>query len=122
MKMTRIIGVGVASIMASALAFTAQAADMRVPAYRAPAATVFSWTGCNAGGQVGALWVRNFNSDTRWIYGGQGGCNWRQPGSTFVWGVEGDLAGAGRHDSDLVRVGTEASLRLRAGVTVDRTL
>jgi opacity protein-like surface antigen len=52
--MTRIIRVGVAGI-ASALALTAQAADMRVPAYRVPAATVFSWTGCYAGGQLGAL-------------------------------------------------------------------
>jgi outer membrane immunogenic protein len=108
--------------MACALAFTVQAADMRVPAYRVPAAAVFNWTGCYAGGQVGALWTSNFNSASRWLYGGQVGCNWQQPGSTFVWGVEGDLAGASRQDSDVVRVGTEGSVRVRAGFTANRTL
>jgi opacity protein-like surface antigen len=57
MMMTNIVRVGVATFITSALAFTAQAADMRRPVYRAPAAAVFSWTGCYAGGQLGGQWA-----------------------------------------------------------------
>lgn len=51
MTMTRTIQVGVASMIASIVALTAHAADMRRSVYKAaPAVTVFNWTGCYGGG------------------------------------------------------------------------
>ena len=157
--MKSIVWTGVATVMASALTLTAQAADRRVPVYKAPvAATVFNWTGCYGGGQLGGQWAhvtagiiypgdaihsgvaasRDFNSDGRFLYGGQIGCNWQAPGSAFVIGVEGDLIGLERRDADgqifrfiapstdhfntTDRYSSQGSTRLRAGYAVDRTL
>jgi len=94
------------------LAAPAIAADLPVKARpMAPIATVYNWTGCYIGGNVGGKWVRTSGSltvgptavtatDTRsfgdadsttLIAGGQVGCNYQPVGSNWVFGVEGDF-------------------------------
>ena len=79
---------------------------------------------------------RDFSSDGPLLYGGQIGCNWQPAGSRFLVGVEGDVAGlsdnsfqrevfrfavpATDHFDATGKLGTQASLRLRLGVTFDR--
>jgi outer membrane immunogenic protein len=83
--------------------------------------------------------TRDFDGDGSFLYGGQIGCNWQQPGSRFVVGVEGDIAGlsGGGFGGEVFRFGApvatdhfnatghfanEGSLRLRGGYAVDRML
>jgi outer membrane immunogenic protein len=84
---------------------------------------------------------RDFNSnDGNFLYGAQIGCNWQPTVSGFVLGVEADVAGINRNDGAGVeifrfaapvatdhfnttgRFGTQASLRLRGGLTFDRMM
>src|SRR4051812_22713065 len=106
MAMTSFIRVGIAAAATTAIAFafTAQAADMRTPVYKAPV-FAYNWTGCYIGGQVGGqrghltgavnypgdafghaafTTARDFEGDGTFIYGGQVGCNWQPVGSAFV--------------------------------------
>jgi outer membrane immunogenic protein len=88
----------------------AMSADMPVPFYKAPppAAPVWSWTGCYAGGHGGYLWGSDEWTnrtpggafDNQWLgghrtinaFGGvQGGCDYQFAGG-FVIGVTGDHA------------------------------
>jgi outer membrane immunogenic protein len=158
--MLRFIRVGIAAAAATILTtFTAQAADMR-PIYKAapPPAPVATWGGCYIGGQLGgqrAHWnaginypgdafghpaanvSREFDSDGAFLYGGQIGCNWQPVASSFVLGVEADVAGTNRdvggeifrfpalttdHFNTTGKFGTQASLRLRGGFAFDRVL
>jgi outer membrane immunogenic protein len=124
--MTILVRVGIATAAATALTFAAQAADMR-PVYKAaPVASVYNWTGCYLGGQIGAQrgqWTgdvnypagdllghpavvasHDFTNDGNFVYGGQIGCNWQLTGSSFVLGVEGDvLAGSGSVGGEIYR-------------------
>jgi outer membrane immunogenic protein len=95
----------------------AMAADLPLkapPPYVAP----FSWTGCYVGAHWGWGWAKKtgdgtftdtdntppteaislgtFNNDkmTGGIFGGQLGCNYQWPGSQWVVGIQGDIAGA----------------------------
>jgi outer membrane immunogenic protein len=111
MPMTRIVRVGLATAAATAMAVSAQAADM--PLYKAPVpvAAPISWTGFylggNAGGSIGTDSTRQtatFRSTalgtnelldsagrynpTGWVGGGQIGYNFQV--STFVFGLEAD--------------------------------
>jgi outer membrane immunogenic protein len=105
----------------STVAFTqiASAADMPVkaPAYNAPVATAYNWTGCYIGGHVGYGWGRKHNTDNSnsdWFLGqaidvdthgvlggGQVGCNY-QFTSNFVIGIEGTLSAADINGSTTV--------------------
>jgi outer membrane immunogenic protein len=148
-------GALVAAVMAAPLA--AEAADIRAirPVYKGPPPiTVYNWTGCYIGGQIGGQWTRwragvtypttapvvaaarDFEDDGSFLYGGQLGCNWQEPGSIFVVGLEGDIAGrsgnsfggevlrfavpATDHFDARGRIGTQVALRLRLGLTFDR--
>jgi outer membrane immunogenic protein len=83
----------------------AGAADLPVkapltPAYGPPP---FSWTGCYVGANIGGAWAQNNwtdslfglswgnTSNTRFIGGFQGGCNYQLSNPGFVVGVEGDF-------------------------------
>src|SRR5436190_1306793 len=110
----------IALVFASASAATlfsdpAGAADlrpaMRAPPPMAPAAPVFSWTGCYVGAHVGWGWghangtqnssfsfgpnagARSTGINTNGgLFGGQVGCNYQWAGA-WVVGVQGDFAG-----------------------------
>ena len=90
---------------------TAGAADLRMPLKAPPPlAPAFSWSGCYVGAHWGWGWGNkkgqglSNGSPTSWgsfdnrvsgpIFGGQLGCNYQWPGSNFVVGVEGSIAGA----------------------------
>ena len=117
--MTRFLQVGIAAAAATAMTFSAQAADM--PVYKAPMAPVPSlgWTGfylgANAGGSIGTDSTRQtatFSSTalganglldssgrynpTGWVAGGQIGYNWQV--SAFVFGLEADWQGSLQKD------------------------
>jgi outer membrane immunogenic protein len=160
--MTTFIRVGIAAAAAViVMTATAQAADMR-PVYKAPpAAAVYNWTGCYLGGQLGGQrahvnvgvnypagdalghpavnTARDFDSDGRFIYGGQIGCNWQPVGTSFVLGIEGDVVGVNRgdaggeiyrfaapfatdHFNSSDRFGAQGSLRARLGFAIDRAM
>src|SRR6266487_3348349 len=96
---------------------SANAADLRAPAYKAPPPVaapvpVFSWTGCYIGAHVGWGWGKKDNSNSHFdgdseptvfltgsidtsggIFGGQLGCDY-QFYSSFVIGVQGSVSGA----------------------------
>ncbi|MDB5572260.1 MAG: Autotransporter outer rane beta-barrel protein [Hyphomicrobiales bacterium] len=130
----------------AALSVPALAADLPrrsaapTPVYAAP---IFTWSGFYVGAQLGYAWgkdkfsvltpvVDSFSTSPAGLLGGvHAGYNW-QTGS-IVLGVEADLELANARDNlartiggtALVlgsRIGTQGSLRLRAGYAFDRTL
>jgi outer membrane immunogenic protein len=107
------------SVAASALTLGggANAADLRMPLKAPPPPPpVFSWSGCYVGAHWGWGWGKmNEHAFTTYshfatttfaaganndptlsgpLFGGQLGCNYQWPGSQFVIGVEGSIAGA----------------------------
>ncbi len=130
---------------------SARSADMRAPAFKAPAPLVptWSWTGCYLGGHGGGLWAKSTDWTVRtpggaffgqslgghdlnsWIAGIQVGCDYQLAGR-FVVGIEGDYAFAnadGSHDSALEfgvayhsKVKALASVTGRIGYAWDRFL
>lgn len=129
-----------ASTALVAFAAGAQAADLgspRMPIAAAVVAPAFSWTGFYLGGNVG-FGIANTNyavllpgipgSGSGLVAGVQAGYNWQV--NNFVLGVEGDFGYFGTRRSGVFGAGStltwrtqwDASLRLRAGVAVDRTL
>jgi outer membrane immunogenic protein len=93
-----------ASVASIALGMgVASAADLPVKAPPLPPPPVFSWTGCYIGGNIGGAWAHSEwqdsrfglnwgrTSDTRFIGGIQGGCNYQFQNPGFVIGVEGDF-------------------------------
>jgi outer membrane immunogenic protein len=118
--MTRFLRVGIAAAAATAITFSAQAADMR-PVYKAAVPVAPSgWTGfylgVNAGGSIGidsTTQTATFRSTalganglldnsgrynpTGWVFGGQIGFNWQV--SSFVFGLEADWQGSLQKDS-----------------------
>jgi outer membrane immunogenic protein len=116
--MTCFLRAGLAAAAATAVTFSAQAADMPVKA-PVPAASL-GWTGfylgVNAGGSIGVDNTRQtatFSSTalgtnglldssgrynpTGWVFGGQVGYNWQV--SSFVFGLEADWQGSLQKDS-----------------------
>ena len=94
---------------------SAIAADLPVKARpMVPVVTVYNWSGCYVGGNVGGKWARTSGSvdigpgtgaagataassfplgsttSGTLIGGGQVGCNWQAAGSNWVFGIEGD--------------------------------
>lgn len=123
----------------------AQAADIPArPYYKAPPPPpVFNWTGFYVGVAGGWTQLETTLTDTGgtttgnlrddgWLIGGTIGWNWQRPGSSFVWGIEGDLsyvdvrpnlvggvcgvAGCGVEQNLL------GTLRLRAGIAANNWL
>jgi outer membrane immunogenic protein len=110
------IALAVASVSAAMLFSTpADAADLRpamkAPPPMAPAAPVFSWTGCYVGAHVGWGWGHANSTETSFapasfspkstssgintngaLFGGQVGCNYQFAGA-WVVGIQGDFAG-----------------------------
>ena len=130
-----------------ALAFAAQpaaAADLPVkaPVVRAPAAAVYSWTGCYVGAHVGGLWGRTKHDITPTVpeyvmkvdhssvtAGGHVGCNYQV--QQIVFGIEGDLNWANVDDqAQIIGINPPqffrttfdwyATVRGRAGFAIDR--
>jgi outer membrane immunogenic protein len=113
MKSRLLAGVASAAILA---ANCARAAEPLPPP--PPPPPVFSWTGCHIGPHIGLATGRAWWQDTQpdgnidggvrgvlsqrtaitdtsgGIYGGQLGCDWQFPASSFVIGIEGTVDGA----------------------------
>jgi len=101
----------------------------KAPAYRAlPLAPVFSWTGFYVGVHGGYGWSDSQGLDLKGGFGGgQAGYNYQI--NNFVWGIEGDIAGADISETDTfgplsvkVSFDTLASLRGRFGVAYGNAL
>jgi outer membrane immunogenic protein len=101
----------------------------KAPAYRAPPlAPVFSWTGFYVGVHGGYGWSDSQGLDLKGGFGGgQAGYNYQI--NNFVWGIEGDIAGADISETDTfgplsvkVSFDTLASLRGRFGVAYGNAL
>jgi outer membrane immunogenic protein len=123
---------------------TASAADLPpAPAYKAPLAPAYNWTGCYVGVHAGGGIIDStFTTDGiatgstsgggGALAGGQAGCNYQA--GQFVFGLEGEAAWSGITDrfhsasSDgfdqtvTVRNRWDADLSLRVGYAIDRTL
>jgi outer membrane immunogenic protein len=145
-----------ASLLGLAIA-PAFAADLPVKARPMPVATVYNWSGCYIGGNAGGKWASTRDDVTvgattataastasfdratagTFVGGGQIGCNWQQPGSNWVFGLEGDAdwqrwsttrtLGARvpifvLGDTFDARSDWQASARGRIGYAFDRTL
>jgi len=76
-----------------------------------PTPMAYSWTGFYAGGHVGY----GFGDSDGFVVGGQLGYNWQF--NQFVVGAEADAGWADLGDGDSL-----ASIRLRAGLPIDRLL
>lgn len=137
--MSRLLRTCVASVAFASLSISipALAADMPVKAPSRAAAVVApppTWSGCYAGLHGGYGWgdaddvvpvgvPRNLSPDG-YFAGGQLGCNWQT--QQWVWGVEGDIAGANINDEAQFSGGVSpyithkitalASIRARAGL------
>ncbi|MDF2984005.1 MAG: hypothetical protein K0Q69_3777 [Devosia sp.] len=130
--------IALSSVLLIGAACAANAADLIIEdAPAADLAVVGDWTGAYVGGHLG--WVSG-NVDWElvpptdegsygidgWLLGAQAGYNWQM--DTFVLGLEGDVS-LGDVTSDLDETGFierqinwEASLRARAGVSLDAIL
>jgi len=131
---------------------TASAADLK-PYTKAPPPPppVFSWNGFYIGVSAGGKWANidqdissgatafsfTGNNSSSWLAGGQLGYNWQAPGSSWVFGIEGDVHA---QDFDRTRVvgvaigpfipgdsfrvesDWQASIRGRIGYSWDRLL
>lgn len=105
----------------------ALAADMPVKAV-APV-PFYNWTGWYAGVHAGGGWLRMTNDTSTFrgdgfIGGAQLGYNWQT--GNIVFGIEGDVSGAGLKakglTSSALRVDLLASLRGRLGIAFDKVL
>ena len=148
MKNLLLASVGIAVL---ALSGAASAADLSraAPVYKgaAPAVSVYNWTGCYVGGNIGGMWVkkdwsyqtagRNFglsdgsNEPNGFMGGGQIGCDYQFAGG-FVVGIAGDYDWANASAShtsvlfplytDNSKVDSLASVTGRVGYAWDRFL
>ena len=133
----RLLGAGVAALGLLATSFSAQAADLPPPVYRAAPLSVvayYNWTGFYLGINGGYAWG---NSDwdlpaisvkpKGWMVGGTVGYNWQSGG--IVYGLEGDFDWADMSDSTAcgaftcrTRNNWLATARGRLGYAFDRWL
>jgi outer membrane immunogenic protein len=98
--MNKVLLAGIALALGTGVASAADLPVKAPPVYVPPA---FSWTGCYIGGNIGAAWNRTNWTDslfgltwgnthqTRFIGGGQVGCNYQFNNPGLVVGVEGDF-------------------------------
>lgn len=126
----------VSAVALLATASSALAADIvyQEPApYTPPVATVYDWSGAYIGLQGGYVWTdldipggvaEDFNGGT---LGAHVGANWQN--GSFVFGLEGDVNYTWNENSYVLGgvpadIGTDwtGSIRVRAGVAMDRTL
>lgn len=126
--------------LTSTTAFAADVVTEEPPAPVAEAAPVFTWTGGYVGIQGGYLWTEGDlfdaelfqafgNSFDGGILGGYVGYNW-QVGGSFVLGAEADINAVWNDETFLfdngssLEIGNDylASVRLRAGYAINRTL
>src|SRR6266446_51343 len=126
--MKKALGLVGATLLFAGPAFAADVGT-KAPAYRAPPlAPVFSWTGFYVGVHGGYGWSSNDGLDLKGGFGGgQVGYNYQM--NNFVWGIEGDIAGADISETDnfgfasvKVSFDTLASLRGRFGVAYGNAL
>ena len=119
------------------------AADLPVKARpMVPVMTVYNWSGCYIGGNVGGKWARTSGevdngaatgpagttpasifplvgtTSGTVIGGGQVGCNWQAQGSNWVFGVEGD-ADAQRWSASRTALGAPLPFNFVPGDTFD---
>jgi outer membrane immunogenic protein len=132
----RLFGTGVAALSLLAASFSAQAADIPRPVYKAVRSVVayYNWTGFYAGINGGYAWgTSNWdvpaisNSPSGWLVGGTLGYNYQM--GSWVLGIEGDVdwsdvkgsavCGAFTCDTKLNYLGT---IRGRIGYAFDRWL
>ena len=62
----------------------------------------FSWAGPYLGGNIGYAWGSVANNPTKpsgFVGGVQAGYNWQQPGSPWVFGLEGDIQATGAEET-----------------------
>lgn len=130
--MTKYALAAIASILVAGSAVAADLPSRKVaPAYVAPVAPVFTWTGAYAGVTAGAAFMNKGGSDAGFVGGGTIGYNYQLP-NNIVLGVEGDLSwmplqrgaeavGATGHFAkiDATWYGTA---RVRAGYAIDNVL
>jgi len=148
LRHTAIIGLALVGAVCAA-----NAADLprAMPVKAPPPLPLFTWNGFYIGVSAGGKWADidhtvtsgattfTFNDSraSSWLAGGQIGYNWQAPGSSWVFGVEGDIHAqdfdrtlvvaapigpfiAG--DSFRVQSDWQASIRGRIGYAVDRLL
>jgi outer membrane immunogenic protein len=107
----RLVAVSLIAVTAALLPQLGAAADLKVPVYKAPPASIaaYSWTGCYLGIEGGGAWGHSdqivngpvgFGSTTGGGYhvsgglvGGTAGCNYQV--DRWVLGIEGDMSWAG---------------------------
>jgi outer membrane immunogenic protein len=99
-------GWGALACLAAACSSHAQAADFsyngRPPYTVYQPLNAYSWAGPYLGGNVGYAWG---NVDNAWakpsgfVGGVQGGYNWQQRGSPWVFGIEADIQGSSADDT-----------------------
>src|SRR5262245_47357805 len=95
MKITRILGTGIAALSLLAVSFTAEAADIPRPVYKGPVRSVvayYNWTGFYVGVNGGYGWGESSwnspaisNSPTGWTAGGTLGFNYQM--GSWVLGI-----------------------------------
>jgi len=126
--MKKALGLVGATLLFAGPAFGADVGT-KAPAYRAPPPVpVFSWTGLYVGVHGGYGWSDSQGLDLKGGFGGgQVGYNYQI--NNFVWGIEGDIAGADISETDTfgplsvkVSFDTLASLRGRFGVAYGNAL
>ena len=126
--MKKALGLVGATLLFAGPAFAADVGT-KAPAYRAPPlAPVFSWTGLYVGVHGGYGSSDSQGLDLKGGFGGgQVGYNYQI--NNFVWGIEGDIAGADISETDTfgplsvkVSFDTLASLRGRFGVAYGNAL
>lgn len=151
--MKREIRMVFAAVATIALPQLVQAADIPVkaPIYKAPVVSVYNWTGCYVGAEVGYAWERDRLTETVRATGalspftprsaakpdgakggGYLGCNWQGSGA-WVFGLEADAEAAGLRgradyntpppaDFYISRTRFQGSVRGRIGYAVDHVL
>ncbi|HEX2654757.1 MAG TPA: outer membrane protein [Xanthobacteraceae bacterium] len=124
----RLLALALGAALSMGLHAGAQAADMRAPMYKAPAAAapmVFNWTGIYAGVNLGGAWTSGDSDFSGVVGGGQIGGNYQI--NNIVLGVEADIQGSsqkGTETSGIVTLSAKtpwfATVRGRIGLAWDR--
>ncbi|MCP4617609.1 MAG: porin family protein [Bradyrhizobium sp.] len=99
-------GLGALALLAAASSSQVQAADFgynpRAPLTVYQPLNAYSWAGPYLGGNVGYAWGSVDNAWAKpsgFVGGVQGGYNWQQRGSSWVFGIEADIQGSSADDT-----------------------